>query len=147
MAVRPARFMNRLRTAWMVHGPGRVRAHPQQMCPTGAVLDRDQDVDPPEHDGVYVREVHGQDGVGLGSEELAPGRTRPAWRGLNADVVQDLPDRGGRDAMAKSNQLAPHTPMPQLGFSVAMRMASCLIAAAVGDARVGGVRCSPIYAS
>jgi len=32
--------------------PGRVRGHADQVCPAGAMLDRDQDVDPPEHDGV-----------------------------------------------------------------------------------------------
>jgi hypothetical protein len=34
--------------------PGRMRAHPDQMYPAGAMLDRDQDVDPPEQDGVHV---------------------------------------------------------------------------------------------
>jgi len=54
---------------------GRVRADPEQMCSAGTVLDRDQDVDPSERDGVYVQEVHGEDGFGLCGEELAPGRT------------------------------------------------------------------------
>jgi hypothetical protein len=47
--------------AWVV-GPGRMRAHADQMYPAGAMLDRDQDADPPERDGVHVQEVHGQDG-------------------------------------------------------------------------------------
>jgi hypothetical protein len=34
-----------------------------------------QDVDPPERNGVYVQKVHGEDGLGLCREELAPGRT------------------------------------------------------------------------
>ena len=54
---------------------GWVRADPGQVCSAGTVLDRDQDVDPPERDGVYVQKVHGEDGLGLGGEELAPGRT------------------------------------------------------------------------
>ncbi|MCA1703095.1 MAG: hypothetical protein LC808_07425, partial [Actinobacteria bacterium] len=59
--------------------PGRVRAHPEQMCSAGVMLDRDQDVDPPERDGVYVQEVHGQDGLGLCREEL--GQVGPDRRG------------------------------------------------------------------
>jgi hypothetical protein len=35
-------------------GTGRVRRHPDQMCPAGTVLDRDQRVDPPEEHGVHV---------------------------------------------------------------------------------------------
>jgi hypothetical protein len=53
----------------------RVRAHPEQMCSAGVMLDPDQDVDPPERNGVYVQKVHGEDGLGLCREELAPGRT------------------------------------------------------------------------
>jgi hypothetical protein len=44
------------------------------MCSAGAMLDPDQDVDPPERNGVYVQKVHGEDGLGLCREELAPGR-------------------------------------------------------------------------
>ncbi len=54
--------------------PGRMRAHPEQMCPAGTMLDRDQRVDPSEHHGVDVHDVHGQDGLRLCGEELAPGR-------------------------------------------------------------------------
>jgi hypothetical protein len=46
--------------------------------------------------------------------------------------MQDLPHGGGGDAMAEADQFALHTPVSQVGFSVAMRMMSCLIAAAVG---------------
>jgi len=60
----------------------------------------------------HVHEVHGQDNLGLGGKELAPGRTRPARRGIDASIVQDLPHRGGRDAMAKLEQFALHPPVP-----------------------------------
>ena len=52
--------------------PTRVCAHPEQMRSAGAMLDPAQDVDPPERDGVYVQKVHGEDGLGLCGEELAP---------------------------------------------------------------------------
>jgi hypothetical protein len=49
-----------------VGGPcsARVRADPEQMCSAGVTLDSDQGVDPPERNGVYVQEVHGQDVCG-----------------------------------------------------------------------------------
>jgi hypothetical protein len=34
--------------------PGGLRAHPDQMGPSGTVLDRDQRIDPPEKYGVHV---------------------------------------------------------------------------------------------
>ncbi|MFB7757586.1 hypothetical protein ACFC18_49800 [Streptomyces sp. NPDC056121] len=40
----------------------------------GAVLDEDQGVQALERDGIDVEEVGGDDAVGLGGEELAPGR-------------------------------------------------------------------------
>lgn len=54
---------------------GRVRADPEQMGPAGIMLDPDQEVDPPKRNGVSVQKVHGEDGLGLGGEELTPGRT------------------------------------------------------------------------
>jgi hypothetical protein len=50
-----------------------MRAHPDQMCPAGAMLDRDQRVNPSEQHGIYVPEVYGQDSLGLGGEKLSPG--------------------------------------------------------------------------
>ena len=61
---------------------GRVCAHLEQMCSAGAMLDCDQDLDPPEHDSVHGHEVHGEDGLGLGGKELAPGWTRSRWGGI-----------------------------------------------------------------
>jgi len=52
---------------------GRVRGHAEQVCPAGTVLDRDQGVDPSQHHSVDMDEVHGQDGLGLCGEKLAPG--------------------------------------------------------------------------
>jgi hypothetical protein len=75
------------------------------------MLDRNQDVDPPEQDGVHGHEVHREDGLGLGGKELAPGWARSTRGGINASVVQDLPHRGGGDAMAEPDQFALHAPM------------------------------------
>jgi hypothetical protein len=59
-----------------------------------------------------MHEVHGEDGFGLHGEELAPGRTRPARCRVNTGVVEDLPHRGGGNAMAEPDQFALHPPVP-----------------------------------
>jgi hypothetical protein len=87
--------------------PARRGAHPEQMRPAGAMLDRDQNLDPLEDDGLYLQQVHGQDGPGLRGEDLAPTRSGPAWHGIDADVVQNLPHRGGGDAMARAGPVHP----------------------------------------
>jgi hypothetical protein len=96
----------------------RVRRHPDQMSPAGTVLDCDQRVDPGDKHGAHVHEIHGQDGLGLRGEELAPGRTRPARRGIDTGVMQDLPHGRGGDPMAEPDQLALHPPMSPRGVLV-----------------------------
>jgi hypothetical protein len=78
--------------------------------------DGDQGVDPGEEHGVHVHEVHGEDGLGLRGEELAPGWTRPARCRVEASVMEYLPHRGGSDAMAESDQFALHSPVPPGGI-------------------------------
>ena len=39
--------------------PGRARGHIEQVCAAGTVLNRDQGVDPSQHHGIHVHEVHG----------------------------------------------------------------------------------------
>jgi hypothetical protein len=51
---------------------------------------------------------------------------------VEVGVMQDLPHSGGGDAMAEPDQFALHPPVSQDGFSMAIRMTSFLIAAAVG---------------
>jgi hypothetical protein len=86
-----------------------------QVSPAGAVLDHDQGVDAPQQHGVHVDEVGGDDAAGLGGQELLPGWPRAAGRGIDPGVVQDLPDRGGRDRVAEPDQLALHPPVPPRG--------------------------------
>src|SRR5947209_16478562 len=88
-----------------------MRAHPDQMCPAGAMLDRDQRVNSSEQHGVDVQEVYGQDSLGLGGEKLSPSGTRPARRGIEARVMENLPHGGRRDAVAEPDQLALHAPV------------------------------------
>jgi hypothetical protein len=73
VVARSVRSLSRVRTAWVVYAPVGCAVPAEQVCPAGAVLDRDQGVDSPEHHGVHRDEVHGEDGLGLCGEELAPG--------------------------------------------------------------------------
>jgi hypothetical protein len=98
VVTRSARSISRLRAG--LGGPcsGRVCAHPEQMCSAGAMLDCDQDLDPPEHDGVHGHEVHGEDGLGLAVRNWRQVGADRGGAGSNAGVVQNLPHRGGSDA-------------------------------------------------
>ncbi len=80
------------------------------------MLDRDQRVDPSEKHGIHVHEVHSNDSLGLGSEELPPTRTRPARCRIDAGFMEDLPHRGGGDAMAEPDQFALHPPVSPSGI-------------------------------
>lgn len=128
------------RSGWM-------RGHSCQMCPAGTVLDRDQGVDSSEHHGSYVHEIHGQDSLRLGGEELAPGWACPARCGIDTSVVQDLPNGGGGDAMAEPDQFTLHPPMSPggiLGFHANHQ--SFDRCCGRRDARVGDAPSSPISA-
>jgi hypothetical protein len=69
--------------------------------------------------------------VGLGGQELPPGRTRLPRCGTDPASMQDLPHRGGGDRVAELDELAVNAPMPHVGFSVAMRIMNLRIAGGV----------------
>jgi hypothetical protein len=75
-------------------GGGRVPGDAEQVNAAGGVLDDERDVEPGEGEcAVDVKEVRGQQGVGLGSQECAPGVVAvPWWR--DPVGAQDLADRG-----------------------------------------------------
>jgi len=56
----------------------------------GAVLNDDQGIEAPQQHGVHVDEIDRQNAVGLGGQELLPGRPRPAGRGIDPSGMQDL---------------------------------------------------------
>jgi hypothetical protein len=95
-----------LRAAWVVQAPVGAGGDAGQVRAAGAVLDDDQGIHPPQQDRVDVHEVGGQDAAGLGGQELLPGLSCPAGGRVESGVVEDLPDRGGRDAMAEPDHLA-----------------------------------------
>jgi len=57
-----------------------------------------------------VEEVGRQDLLGLGLQERSPGLPRPAGRGIDAGVLEDVPDRRRRDLVSKAGELASPTP-------------------------------------
>ena len=79
---------------------------------TGGQFNEEQDVDPFQYDGVDGEEVTGQDCVRLRGQELLPGGSGPAGRRVDPGLVQDLPDRAGRDLIAQAGQLALGAAMP-----------------------------------
>ena len=103
-----------------------------QVSAAGAMLDDDQRVDAPEKHSVHMDEAGREDAAGLRDQELLPGRTRATGYRADPGVVQDLPHRGRGDRVAELDEFALHAPMAQAGLSVAIRITSVRIAAAVG---------------
>jgi hypothetical protein len=98
-----------------------VRGHTQDADPASGVLDDEERVEPVQGDGVEVEQVAGQDGFGLGVEELRPGRSDSSRCGIDAGCVEDLPYGGGAGLVAESGEFAVDAPIPQVGFSVVKR--------------------------
>jgi hypothetical protein len=61
-------------------------------APAG-VLYHGQDISLSAVQQVGGEEVARHDRLGLGTQELRPGRTGPARRGVDAGLLQDFPDR------------------------------------------------------
>jgi hypothetical protein len=62
------------------------------MCTRRAVFDEEQDVQAAQEHRVDVEEVGRQDGVGLDGQECTTCLTVPVGCGVDASVVEDLPD-------------------------------------------------------
>ncbi len=90
----------------------RIRGDAGEMDAAGAVLDDDQDIEATEQHGVHVNEVDREDAVGLGGQELPPGRTRPPRCGTEPGIMQDLPHRRAGDGVAELDEFAVDTPVP-----------------------------------
>jgi hypothetical protein len=116
--------------------PGRVRGYPGQVQSSGAVLDEYQHVQPLEQSRLHRQEVAGDDRVGLGGQELPPGRPGPPGRWIDARSVQDLPYRGRSDRMPSCASSPWILRWPQAGFSRAIRTISVLTEVPV-DGRPG----------
>jgi hypothetical protein len=70
------------------------------------VPDRSQDIGLGAVEQVNAEEVAGQDRLGLGAQELCPGRPGPSRRGVDAVGPEDLPYGRRRDLDSQASQLA-----------------------------------------
>jgi hypothetical protein len=104
----------------------------------GAVFDEDQGVQALERDGVEVQEVGGEDAVGLGLQELAPGRAGALRGGVDAGCVEDFPDCGRGDRVAEAGEFA---------LDAAAAAAAVLPGQAQDDLLDGGRGCGPAGAA
>ena len=84
----------------------RVLGGSEDAYPAGAVLYNGKDVDLRSVEQIGGEEVQRQDPLRLGSQEPGPARSLPAGRGIDAGVLEDLPDRGRRHGDAEPGQLA-----------------------------------------
>ncbi len=73
---------------------------------TAVVVDEDEHVEPTEEHRVDVEEVARDQTLGLCSEELRPGRSRPPWRWVDTVAFQYRPDAGWGDRDAHGGELA-----------------------------------------
>jgi hypothetical protein len=76
--------------------PGRMRGDAAQVHPAGTVLGEHQHIQPVQQHSTDVKEINREDPGGLCVQELPPGRTCPARRGIDARSAQDLIDGRGR---------------------------------------------------
>ncbi len=93
------------------------------MPPSGdlrvACSDDKERLEPGQCDGVEAEQVAGQDRVGLGTQELRPGRPGPPWCGVDRGGVENLPHGGRADLVAEVGELAAYASVSPSGFSVA----------------------------
>jgi hypothetical protein len=71
--------------------PGRVQGDPEDADAPGGVLDHGQDVSLRAVQQVRGEEIARQDRLGLGAQELRPGRVCSSRRGVEPGILQDFP--------------------------------------------------------
>lgn len=85
------------------HG-GRVRRGAEDPDPAGGVLDDREDVLTLPVRGDRFEEVAREDRLGLGAQERGPGGGAALGCGVDACVLEELPDGGGCDAQAEDSE-------------------------------------------
>ena len=93
-----------------------VLGDPEEVGPPAGVLDGEQDVEALEDHGVDGEEVCRQDALGLGPEELGPGRASARCR-PQAMAAEDAPYRRRSDPDAELGSSPWMRTQPQLRFS------------------------------
>jgi hypothetical protein len=90
-------------------------------------LDDEEHVVRPHQHGVDGEEVGGNDALGLGAQELGPGRPSAPWGEAKAVGSKDVGDASLRDAGAERLQFADDPQIAPRGFSVARRKISSTV--------------------
>ncbi|MEW1841096.1 hypothetical protein AB0392_24380 [Nonomuraea angiospora] len=94
---------------------GGVRGGAEHADAPGGVLDDGQDVLALPVQGDGFDEITGQQGVGLGAQELGPGGGRSVWCRIKTRLVEDLPYRGRCDLDAERGELSVDPPVAPVG--------------------------------
>jgi hypothetical protein len=88
---------------------GGVSRHTDDVHLAGRKLQEEQHVDRFEKHRVDGEEVARQNRLRLGGQELLPGRSRSARRGVDAGLVQDLAYRAGGDLVVRLPPTIPQS--------------------------------------
>jgi hypothetical protein len=98
--------------------PGRARVccGAQDPGATAGVLDDGEHVQSRPGQGDRLEEVAGQQGVGLGAQEVRPGAGAPFGRWADPGLLQDLPYRGGGHLHAQDEQFAVEAAVAPAGI-------------------------------
>ena len=86
--------------------PGRMQPDAEDADAPRRVPDHSQDIGLGAAGQVNAEEVAGQDRLGVGAQELCPGRPGPPRRGVDAVDLEDLPYGRRRDVDSQAGQLA-----------------------------------------
>jgi hypothetical protein len=76
------------------------------------VLDDGEDVQTRPGQGSCLEEIAGEQRFCLAAKEVGPGGALPFWRGLDAVLLEDLPDGGGGDLDAQCREFSVDPAVP-----------------------------------
>ena len=79
----------------------RVRGRAEDADPAAGVVDDREDVHPRSRQRHRLKEIRGQQRIGLGTQELRPGRAGAVRAGVDAGLAEDFPDGGCGDLDAE----------------------------------------------
>jgi hypothetical protein len=75
------------------------------------VLNEEQHIQTAQEHRIDMEEIHRENRLRLGLQERPPGLPGPAWCGIYARVLQDLPYRRRRELVSQYGQLAVDAPV------------------------------------
>src|SRR5437764_3425695 len=95
---------------------GGVRGGTENADPPARVVDGSEDVLAPPGKGDGLDEVHRQDRLGLGSEEVSPPDRRPLRGRIDTTGLEDLPHSGGSNLDTEQGEFAVDAPVAPGGI-------------------------------